>query len=134
MNNSMIFYEFFVNMKILTKKRALKIGSFFDLQFNYCGPSVCFVDTSISRKIVSPNFISANFFSFLICKASIFTPCFLKSPENSFNSIIIYFETDCLRDFARQFVTFYLLISLDKKVMICSKKVKAFSDFFVYHM
>lgn len=28
MNNSMIFYEFFVNMKILTKKRAFKIGSF----------------------------------------------------------------------------------------------------------
>ena len=28
MNKSMIFYEFFVNMKILTKKRALKIGSF----------------------------------------------------------------------------------------------------------
>ena len=31
MNKSMIFYEFFVNMKILTKKRAFKIGSFFEL-------------------------------------------------------------------------------------------------------
>ena len=134
MNKSMIFYEFFVNMKILTKKRALKIGSFFDLQFNYCSLSVCFIDAPTPRKIFSVNFITVNLFPFAICKASIFTMCFLKPLENSFDSIIIYFETDCLRNFARQFVTFYLLISLDKKIVICSKKIEALSDFFVYHM
>ena len=101
MNKSMIFYEFFVNMKILTKKRAFKIGSFFDLHFNYCSLSVCFIDTSISGKIFSINFIAANLFPFAICKASIFTMCFLKPPKDSFDSIIVYFETDCLRDFAR---------------------------------
>ena len=134
MNKSMIFYELFVNMKILTKKRAFNIGSFFDLQFNYCSPSVVFIDASISGKIVSINFIAANLFPFAVCKASIFTPCFLESPKNSFDSIIVYFETNCLRDFARQFLTFYLLISLDKKIVICSKKVETFSDFFVFHM
>ena len=101
MNKSMIFYEFFVNIKILTKKRAFNIGSFFDLQFNYCSLSVVFIDASISCKIFSVNFIAANLLPFAICKASIFTPCFLKSPENSFDSIIVYFETNRFCDFAR---------------------------------
>ena len=101
MNKSMIFYEFFVNMKILTKKRAFNIGSFFDLQFDYYCFSVVFIDASISRKIVSINFIAANLFPFAICKASIFTMCFLKPLEDSFDSIIVCFETNCFCDFAR---------------------------------
>ena len=103
MNNSMIFYKFFVNMNNADeiKKESIFQDSFFDLQFNYCSFSVCFINASISGKIFSINFIAANLFSFAVCKASIFTPCFLKSPENSFNSIIIYFETDRFRDLAR---------------------------------
>ena len=103
MNKSMIFYEFFVNMNNADeiKKESIFQDSFFDLQFNYCSLSVCFINTSISCKIFSINFIAANFFSFAVYEASIFTMCFLKSPENGFNSIIIYFETNCFRDFAR---------------------------------
>ena len=103
MNKSMIFYEFFVKMNNADEiKKSLFSRLFlFELQLDYRCFSVVFVNASVAAKSCSPNFISANFFSFAVCKASIFTPCFLKSPKNSFDSIIVYFETDCLRDFAR---------------------------------